>query len=526
MVVLNVPRAGKQACPLGSCGMACQWLSASAREPLVHKEPVQGDCLWTRTRCFGVCLVIAFGVSAHVTKQAFPPAQLALQNAGLSPVIYSLVAASPLLGSMLLPTLWGLAHDRCERRVLIALPSGELIGQIIVALGLALLTWGDSSMDMDLAASPAVESEVLLAIGLAAFSCFHGGVAVVQHTTLARLLPRGLTSGFVAMVACTHLSTAFCNSVVPNVLHLGGLLSLQMMLLVPSLLISVPAGLILAHRAGGARCQEDLLPISNNHCDNLRMPLLRTCSCGDSDTAAGPVAQKVEGLDPRTQMWKASCNCGLEDSAARHECLPPAYVIFMLSLWRALLLGLGHAFQSVLNGLLVSCGLTEEVAGMRLAAGQATALALLPCVGLLADLWGRKWLLVIVSWLALGAGLALSHGPWLPTPALNAALLAWSLAQVTAPVLALSLIPANSPRREGGPLGSDVSLLGRSFGILEAFASFAQVIFLMVIGWLQETGGFPSVLRLLCAGLTAAAGLSVALLVVARDDVGQAMRAR
>jgi hypothetical protein len=93
------------------------------------------------------------------------------------------------------------------------------------------------------------------------------------------------------------------------------------------------------------------------------------------------------------------------------------------------------------------------------------------------------------------------------------------LAQVSAPVLALSLIPANSPRKVG-QLGGDVALLGRSFGILESFASLAQVAFLMTIGCLQESGGFDAVLRLLCGGLTAAAALSMVLVGVARDDFG------
>mmetsp|Transcript_19669 Transcript_19669/g.52964 ORF Transcript_19669/g.52964 Transcript_19669/m.52964 type:complete len:510 (-) Transcript_19669:305-1834(-) len=508
--------------------MACRWLCASAREAVVHKEMAQGD-LRTRRHWFGVCLVIAFGVSAHVTKQAFPPAQLALQSAGISPVLYAFVAASPLIGSMLLPTLWGLAHEQSEQQVLVALPSGELIGQIIVAMGLALLTWGPSSShdSNHLMSSQKTESEVLLAIGLAAFSCFHGGVAVVQHTTLARLMPRGLTSGFVAMVACTHLSTAFCNSVVPTVLRLGGLFAVQMVLLVPSLILSVPAGLILARRAGDTPSKEDFLPIVHEHANEiLRVPLLEPCACDCSKIAAGPMAPEARDVESRATVWKDSCICGDKGPAGQRECLPRSYVVFMLALWRALLIGLGHAFQSVLNGLLVSFGLTEEIAGMRLAAGQAGALALLPLVGLLADLCGRRWLLVIISWLALGAGVALSHGPLLPTFALNAALLAWSLAQVSAPVLALSLIPANSPRRDSGPLGGNVALLGRSFGILESLASFAQIAFLMMIGCLQETGGFTSVLKLLCTGLTAAAGLSVALLAVARDDVGPTMRAR
>mmetsp|Transcript_54297 Transcript_54297/g.151120 ORF Transcript_54297/g.151120 Transcript_54297/m.151120 type:complete len:514 (-) Transcript_54297:17-1558(-) len=479
----------------------CSHEPCNERKMGVHSacRSVSGESLWVTIygRSWDVFLVVALGVSAHATKHAIAPAQPAMEDAGLSPVLYAAIAASPLVGSILLPVFWGVAYERYKARALTTVPSGEFLGQLAITSGIGLLGLGSIA---------ATQAKVLLVVGLTVFSCFHGGVAVVQHTALAHVLPnRCLTSGYMTIVIGTHLTAAACNAIAPRILRFGGLLALQVTLLGPSLLLSIPAGYLLARRArtGGVGPGGEHGPVAITRPRSsgaLVLPLLDSCACG------------LEGV--------SSCTCDeAERRPVRSEC-----VVLLLGLWRALLQGLGHAFQSVLNGLLVSYGLSPEAAGVRLATSQAAALLMLPCVAIAADMWGRRCLLVLTSWMALAAGAALAWGASMPGLCLDMALFAWSLAEVLAPVLSLSLIPANarsSTSAHGGP-----STVGCSFGVAECLSSLAQVSFLLLIGILREAGGFTYVFRLLCTGLTAACCLSAALVPVLRDHAAQGFEAK
>ncbi|CAE8590887.1 unnamed protein product, partial [Polarella glacialis] len=132
-----------------------------------------------------------------------------LEAKGLSPLLYSLVAASPMLGAIVAPSLWGMAYARNPRLVQVLVPLGDFCGQAILAASFALL-----AADADEALVKAV-----LCIGLLVFSLSRAGVGVVQHAAIARLLsPSGLMSGFVAMIFFGHLVVAACNWAVPRVM--------------------------------------------------------------------------------------------------------------------------------------------------------------------------------------------------------------------------------------------------------------------------------------------------------------------
>jgi hypothetical protein len=372
------------------------------------------------------------------------------------------------VGSILLPTIWGALHERYAAQVLALIPSGEMMGQVLIACGVAAFTWDGGSL-----AGMSLLTEVILAAGLMTFTIFHGAVGVVQHTMLARVLSKNkLTSGFMAMVACTHLVNACCNLVVPRVMQRGGLEALTLVLLIPSVVMSVPAGCVLAWRTWNASKMVEQIP---TYVD-------------------------VQAVRPL-----------LELPPKEKTPVDRSYALFLLSLWRALVVGLGHAFHSNLNKLLVTYGLTEEVAGMRVATGQMMGLLFLPVIGVSADLLSRRWMLVIITCFALMAAIGLLFGGSLPRQVLDVAVSVWSITQVAAPMLVLSLVPASSTRRDR-TTGQQLTMLSLSYGIVESTGSLAQVLFMLVFGVLREHCGFLCVLRLLCAGVAVAAGASICLL--------------
>eukprot|EP00933_Yihiella_yeosuensis_P074401 TRINITY_DN8331_c0_g1_i1.p1 TRINITY_DN8331_c0_g1~~TRINITY_DN8331_c0_g1_i1.p1 ORF type:complete len:535 (+),score=45.60 TRINITY_DN8331_c0_g1_i1:74-1678(+) len=439
-----------------------------------------------------VLLVLLFGMSAHATKNALAPAQPALEQLGLSPLLYALVSASPVLGSICLPVAWGIAYNRYERLVLLIVPLGELIGHLVILTGLLFL-----NQETD---STGSVGYVLLIVGLLVFSIFHAGVGVVQHTVLSRVLPDGLTSGFVAIIAFTHLTTAACNFAVPTILERFGLTGLQLILLVPSLLSFIAGGL-LARAATGFSVPHVLTPTAafvrsiSQH--SLAVPLLE-----DSPLPMRSGAR----ASPRASQGEVQ-----RDYKPSVLCIRGMGIIILLGLWRAIVLGILHAFRTVKNGLLCSYGMSKVSAGEVVGANQTLALLFLPLVAMLADFSGRRALLVLTSFMACCATMVLSNVsamPFLPkTASLVGALFLISLANLLVPALALSLVPGNSQRS-----------LGRSYGMLEAIFGSAQFVFLMGIGYLRELGGFDYAMVLVQAALGVGVLVSIALAVVATDD--------
>lgn len=421
----------------------------------------ESEALWRH-----IPLVLLFGVSAHAAKNALAPAQPALEDMGVSPVLYSILAISPMFGSVALPAVWGHWYSRHERSVLIAVPLGELLGQLVIAVGTVLLKRGDSSV-----------ATALLSFGVASFSFFHAGAGVVQHAVLARVLPYCLTTGFVAIIGCTHLVKAVCNFTMPWVLRHGGLLGVQWILLVPSV-VSLYAGCRLAASAA-----------------NFTVPHV---SAAAFYTPATP-GQRVPLLDASTPI--ESHRHGAEG------CLKGLHSIILLGVWRALILGTLHAFGTVYNGLLMSyCGLSQVAAGTLVGTNESIALCILPMVGIISDVVGRRALMCWLSWLTLGAVVVLAFAQDLPTTAWSGATFVIAVTGTVMPVLPLALVPANSERS-----------LGTSYGALESLTGALQVFLTLAIGFIKADSGYPVLLAFVCTFLFVGAVASVCLLFIIKD---------
>merc|ERR1712232_1382917 len=103
------------------------------------------------------------------------------------------------------------------------------------------------------------------------------------------------------------------------------------------------------------------------------------------------------------------------------------------------MVGLLHGIQSVLNGLIVSFGVSAITAGNAVAQSQLVALVTLPVVGFMGDFVGRRCLVCLTSLLAFSACCVLGLRTLLVLPDLawQAALMALSVSGVLAPVLSL-----------------------------------------------------------------------------------------
>lgn len=430
----------------------------------VERRGVAYKTLWRQ-----VPVVLLFGVSAHAAKNALAPAQPALSQMGMSPILYSIIAASPMLGSVVLPALWGSWYGKHEKLILVIVPFGEFVGQLVIVGGLACFNRDESS----------TAAKVLISFGFTLFSAFHAGAGVVQHTVLARILPYGLTTGFVAIIGCTHLTKALCNFTVPWMLDRGGLLGVQLMLLVPSFLSSV-AGCLLAATTSG-----------------FAVPHVKSVSY-DSILKA-PLLDEVKQSSGSSQ---SSCS-GNQRGFLNLRCMRGLRLIMLISLWRALVLGTMHAFGTVYNGLLVSYGLTPMAAGSLIGTSECIALCVLPIVGVVSDVIGSRGLIFVFSWLTLVAAVVLAFGQALPDWAWVGATFAIGLSGTVVPVLPLALVPANSERS-----------LGRSYGVLETVGSAAQVLLILSLGFIKSAGGFPAVMFFVCTFLLLGAISSVLLVFV------------
>ena len=158
-----------------------------------------------------------------------------------------------------------------------------------------------------------------------------------------------LLLGFVAMIFFGHLVVAVCNWSVPHVLR-GGILTLQLSLLCPNVL-SVAASVALSARWAQVPRQSRSPPrtLSPNP-SVLSLPLL--------DEELSPKGPKEPCL--MSASYNCCRHCGDEELQSRRA-------IWILGIWRAILLGLLHAFQSVTNDFLVSLGRSNmEVASSAL----------------------------------------------------------------------------------------------------------------------------------------------------------------
>jgi hypothetical protein len=412
-----------------------------------------------------VILVLFFSISAHASKNSLAPAQPELEKMGLGPAAYAIVSATPMLGNIVLPTAWGSAYLDHERFVLIAVPLGELLGLVFVTAGFWLLQVQWAAVWW---------AEALIAGGLLTFSAFHGGAYVVQCTVLQRVLPFGETTGFVATIGFTKCIVAACNFFVPPILRDHGILGVQLALLVPGLM-SVVAGCWLA-------CRVDEFPVG--HAQSVRV-LDQDSIISEEQSPPGGCLTNVS-----KKLFDASKGTG---------------VILLLSFWRAIIMGALHSFATIQNGLVASYGLSSEQAGVLVGTCQTIALGSLVVLSIVADLAGRRVLMVAMSCIVAAGGIVLALGPGAPWWAWQGSLLSVALASLVIPVVALSLVKRNSLRA-----------LGYSFGVLESAFSLAQVFFTLVIGFLRKWGNGDYTLAMVFNAFCLCVGAATSLLLVRR----------
>jgi len=294
------------------------------------------------------------------------------------------------------------------------------------------------------------------------------------------VVPKGITSGFVVLIFCTHLTVVACNWFVPQALRSGGsglaaVASAQLLFALPSLASVAAAGLLAW-----------LLP----------RPAARTIV--DRSAPKEPIGLALEAPCPEPWLQEGPEPCQCQDCVHRRdEVRPPDGAIRLVLVWGALAVGLLHAFQSVTNGLIVFYGHSAAEAGRICAENQAIALLALPFVGVLADLVGQRPVLaVLASLLLVGGGiLGLDSAP--SEAAWRTALFICAITGVVAPTLALSLVPANT------------RAVGASYGVLDSLKSLSQAVAMLLIGALRTAGGFPYALAFLAPGIGAVAALTL-----------------
>jgi len=422
-----------------------------------------------------VPFILLLGLGGHASKNALAPAEPALHDMGLSPIAYAVLAASPIFGAIAMPPIWGAWFAQRERLVLLLVPLGVLVGQTLITIGMAL----------NERHAPLLLVAVVMIVGFVIYSLSRAGVGVIQHSALARALPIGITAGFVGIIAATHLTKAACQFMVPKLLDADGLQGLLWALLVPSL-VSVLAG----YQLGKGQDDDDDAINSNN------VPQRQVSPFQEARPSIG-----------RCCMISSFSNALTEGRLA----------IGLLAMWRALTVGMLHAFESVTNSLLVSEGLSSEAAGSVLGLAQSSTLVTLLLVGALGDLIGRRVLLVLTSVLCLGSSVCLLLGNAsgeLPAGLMSkASLFALATAGIMGPVLPLTLVPSNAK-------SSEVAFV---YGLMDSLFSLSECSFIWIIGVLREYGhgDFHDVLLFVCSGFAAAMIVVFAVVIYCNDDTAQ-----
>ena len=316
-----------------------------------------------------VPIVLLLGFGAHASSHALAPAEPVIEANGISPIAYSVLTLVPTVGQLLTPALWGNLFTVNARRALICAPLGLLIGQICLAIGLMLHEWKCSFYLMG----------SFFAVGSLLFTGCKAGIAVLVHSALACVLPKGLTSGFCLNVACTHLFGACVSFTLPHILANHGLVGVQCGLLIPAL-ISVLAACFLAARVPPAPPPPAPPPTPKRASVGRDIFVVLCTSCGRE--------LKID------KPYQTAC----EPCSAQEEARDQArQAVLLLSAWRACTVGLLHGFVGVTSGLLVSHGLTLREAGGLNAAYSGVALLVLVPLPALASRVGLRPLLIAVS---------------------------------------------------------------------------------------------------------------------------------
>lgn len=464
-----------------------------------------------------VPLIICLGLGGHAGKLALAPAQPALEALGLSPTAYAILASIPLLAGVVAPAIWGSAYTRHEALILILVPFGVFLGNLLLVCAFALDRYTDYS----------TLSGALTAVGLVVFGISRSGVGVLQHSELARAVPVGLTLAFVFMVACTHAIGMACNAIVPPLVADEGLLGMQLWLLVPSGISAVSGFVLSLHSRSRPANTSRLAPrlphrstSTPHHLSLHETPPQDTCRAA----SAPQPAMLHEQLLPDSASKGCSCaNAGdaldrvrafSEDAPAEEDSETEErrskIAILLIAVWHAIMLGLCKSFQSVTSGLLVSLGMTPSHAGMLNATNQFRALLLLPVVAVISDCIGRRIMIGGCSLAITWASWLLLWGSTLVSPptveAIHAGLLIYAIVGVASPVILFSIVPFNTKK------------LAWAFGLVETTFAATEIALNMAIGGLRESVGFGYVLGLFCVCGVAATAAALPLAYYSRED--------
>ena len=112
---------------------------------------------------------------------------------GLTPIQYSLLSLVPAAGQCIVPALWGSYFARQPRHALCAAPLGLLLGLLVMAAGLAVKRAAGDNFDPF--------TITLVVAGVCASVLCKAGLQVLQHASVALVLPRALVLGLCLQAA-------------------------------------------------------------------------------------------------------------------------------------------------------------------------------------------------------------------------------------------------------------------------------------------------------------------------------------
>ena len=230
--------------------------------------------------CCTTLLAIVLGLGVHMSKEVLGPAEPALRDQGVGPIIFALINIAPTAMGFITPLLWGKLWDRRVELVLVGAPLGELVGAALIAFGLHCLY---KSRD-----DGALPGGIALVCGLLASSACRAGIAVAEFVAIGQGCG-GSAFAFTSLVMAKHANGMLMAWIVPQIIgstahQLNGLLRVQLWTLLPHF-AALLAGIAMAARHVGAK------PIRKS---------------GNAQPHKGPTPQPVPQLAPQPDPLAAS----------------------------------------------------------------------------------------------------------------------------------------------------------------------------------------------------------------------------
>jgi hypothetical protein len=536
-------------------------------------------------------LVLLLGVGAHSSKQSLGPLEPSLSAMGVGPIGFAVLTITPGVAAMVMPLAWGAAWTLHARFVLRGSPLLQLCAQALLVCGVLLHNTTNTV--------PILTASVLVC-GLILFSIGRAGLAIAQHATLARLYKSQLVLVFAAMTGCTQVIAAVVNLMVPRIVkaveghdsaggaakpHLrasAGLLTVQLVLLIPHSLASVAGALLARSRpAIAAAASDDTLAepsvepsqASSHWFRDSRLgeesspSLKHTCSDSPANSPVNiPAAPSPEAQPPGQHTSPVPLPpplrpllnlSGLSHAPSAISTRPPvrlwASAVVALSVWRGLAIGSLHALKPVLIAMLVSVGASTVDAGGVIAINYALALIAYLLLAFMSSVGKLRWCLVALPALGLLAFVTMlfevqRHGagdpgsgavpntipPLVPAAAGAAAdQNSSSLAHAThagrvhaainpffrAALLGVALVAAASPVVPLALVPANTGDHGLGYGVLESIFEGSEIILSLLIGVCRSAGGFSATLILLIGAFAGALLVGARLVTRLREQV-------